>query len=110
MIPGQSGNLLMERFYSKVNPIDHNRNLLKDSIIVEEKAEAYQLKMMKMLMVMNNFGQAQAHDNASIRYLRNSTVDSSVHCRELYTTMYTVDIFDITIIHSQQSLLSFPQK
>jgi hypothetical protein len=77
----------------------HNRNLLKDSIIVEEKAEAYQLKMMKKLMVMTNFGQAQAHDNASIRYLRNSTVDSSVHC--------------ITIIHSQQSpssLLSFPQK
>ena len=54
MIPGQSGNLLMERFYSKVNPIDHNRNLLKDSIIVEEKAEAYQLKMMKKLMVMTN--------------------------------------------------------
>jgi len=37
-----------------VNPIDHNRNLLKDSIIVEEKAEAYQLKMMKKLMVMTN--------------------------------------------------------
>jgi len=34
----------MERFYSKVNPIVHNRNLLKDSIINEEKAEAYQLK------------------------------------------------------------------
>ena len=34
----------MERFYSKVNPIVHNRNLLKDSISVEEKAEAYQLK------------------------------------------------------------------
>jgi hypothetical protein len=52
-----------------VNPIDHDRNLLKDSIIVEEKAEAYQLKMMKKLMVMTNFGQAQAHDNASIRYV-----------------------------------------
>ena len=25
----------MERFYSKVNTIVHNRNLLKDSIIVE---------------------------------------------------------------------------
>ena len=34
----------MERFYSKVNPMVHNRNLLKDSIILEEKAEAYQLK------------------------------------------------------------------
>jgi len=34
----------MERFYSKVNPIVHNRNLLKDSIIVEEKAEAEQYK------------------------------------------------------------------
>ena len=34
----------MERFYSKVNAIVHNRNLLKDSIIVEEKAEAEQYK------------------------------------------------------------------
>ena len=34
----------MERFFSKVNPIVHNRNLIKDSIIVEEKAEAFQLK------------------------------------------------------------------
>ena len=34
----------MERFFSKVNPIIHNRNLIKDSIIVEEKAEACQLK------------------------------------------------------------------
>ena len=34
----------MERFYSKVNPIVHNRNLLNDSIIVEEKAEAEQYK------------------------------------------------------------------
>jgi hypothetical protein len=34
----------MERFYSKVNPMVHNRNLLMDSIILEEKAEAYQLK------------------------------------------------------------------
>ena len=34
----------MERFYSKVNAIVHNRNLMKDSIIVEEKAEAEQYK------------------------------------------------------------------
>ena len=27
-----------------MNPIIHNRNLIKDSIFVEEKAEAYQLK------------------------------------------------------------------
>jgi hypothetical protein len=39
----------MERFYSKVNPIVHNRNLLKDSIINEEKAEAYQLKKAERL-------------------------------------------------------------
>ena len=36
--------LVMERFFSKVNPIIHNRNLIQDSIFVEEKAEAYQLK------------------------------------------------------------------
>ncbi len=60
MIPEGEGSkctycsLLMERFYSKVNPIDHNINRLKDSVIVEEKAEAYQLKMMKKLMVMTN--------------------------------------------------------
>ena len=41
--------LVMERFFSKVNPIVHNRNLLKDSIIVEEKAEAYQLKKAERL-------------------------------------------------------------
>jgi len=29
----------MERFYSKVNPMVHNRNLLKDSIILEELVE-----------------------------------------------------------------------
>lgn len=34
----------MDRFYSKVNAIVRNRNLLKDSIIVEEKAEAEQYK------------------------------------------------------------------
>ena len=39
----------MERFFSKVNPIVHNRNLLKDSIIVEEKAEAYQFKKAERL-------------------------------------------------------------
>ena len=32
--------VVMERFNSKVNPIVHNINLLEDSIIVEEKAEA----------------------------------------------------------------------
>ncbi len=39
----------MERFYLKVNPIVHNRNLLKDSIINAEKAEAYQLKKAERL-------------------------------------------------------------
>jgi hypothetical protein len=39
----------MERFFSKVNPIVHNRNLIKDSIIVEEKAEAFQLKKAERL-------------------------------------------------------------
>ena len=32
-----------------MNPIIHNRNLIKDSIIVEEKAEAYQLKKAERL-------------------------------------------------------------
>jgi hypothetical protein len=39
----------MERFFSKVNPSVHNRNLIKDSIIVEEKAEAFQLKKAERL-------------------------------------------------------------
>jgi hypothetical protein len=43
----------MERFYSKVNAIVHNRNLLKDSIIVEEKAEAEQYKKALRLKVAN---------------------------------------------------------
>ena len=32
-----------------MNPIVHNRNLLKDGIIVKEKAEAYQLKKAERL-------------------------------------------------------------
>ena len=32
-----------------MNPIVHDRNLVKDSIIVEEKAEAYQLKKAERL-------------------------------------------------------------
>jgi hypothetical protein len=32
-----------------VNPIVHDSNLVKDSIIVEEKAEAYQLKKAERL-------------------------------------------------------------
>jgi len=39
----------MERFFSKGNPIVHNRNLIKDSIIVEEKAKAFQLKKAERL-------------------------------------------------------------
>ena len=32
-----------------MNPIVHDRNLIKDSVIVEEKAEAYQLKKAERL-------------------------------------------------------------
>ena len=60
----------MDRFYSKVNAIVHNRNLLKDSIIVEEKAEAYQLK--KALRLKENDIRIKAVRAKYVRELRAS--------------------------------------
>ena len=60
----------MERFYSKVNAIVHNRNLLKDSIIVEEKAEAEQYK--KALRLKDNKVRINAVRAKYVRELRAS--------------------------------------
>jgi hypothetical protein len=60
----------MERFYSKVNPMVHNSNLLKDSIILEEKAEAYQLK--KALRLKENDIRIKAVRAKYVRELRAS--------------------------------------
>jgi hypothetical protein len=60
----------MERFYSKVNAIVHNRNLLKDSIIVEDKAEAEQYK--KALRLKDNKVRINAVRAKNVRELRAS--------------------------------------
>ena len=69
----------MERFYSKVNPIVHNRNLLKDSISVEEKAEAYQLK--KAVRLKENDIRMKAVRAKYVRELRASRVAKDAEVR-----------------------------
>ena len=69
----------MERFFSKVNPIVHNRNLIKDSIIVEEKAEAFQLKKAERLK--ENDIQIKAVRAKYVRELRASRAAKDVEVR-----------------------------
>ncbi len=80
----------MERFYSKVNAIVHNRNLLKDSIIVEEKAEAEQYK--KALRLKDKKVRINAVRAKYVRELRASKAAKDVN--ELVEEIDDAEIVD----------------
>ena len=82
--------LVMERFFSKVNPIIHNRNLIKDSIIVEEKAEACQLK--KAGRLKENDTRIKAVRAKYVRDLRASRDSYESLSRNRYESIYIESI------------------